>query len=215
MINIIGVKRVVVLVILASFNVTLAAVVYMYATPEYQTVMRQLRGQRSQLSSLQNDVEQMQIEFDQLDHQQERFDEIKEKGFFSAQDRADAKDIFSLIQKKSRIISAHVSVKPGYVEENDGTKKAKHKLLISDVSVRIKAFDDNDVYHYIDLVQKVFPGFVSLEHVSVRREKDISTTLLRAIANGASPEIVTAEVEFLWRTMIPENQVLDKSGIAR
>ena len=119
MINIIGVKRVVVLVILASFNVTLAAVVYMYATPEYQTVMRQLRGQRSQLSSLQNDVEQMQIEFDQLDHQQERFDEIKEKGFFSAQDRADAKDIFSLIQKKSRIISAHVSVKPGYVEEND------------------------------------------------------------------------------------------------
>jgi len=215
MIKIIGVKRLVILVVLVSLNAVLASAIYLYAVPEGMKVEKKLKQQQNKLTSVQRDIEKMQLEFDQLDKQQGRFDALKENGFFSSQDRADAKELFSLVQKRSRVISAMVSVKPGSIIDSNDAKKAKHKILVSYVSVDIKAFDDNDVYHYIDLVQKTFPGYMTVQRVSVSRSRDISTAFLRAIANGASPELVTAEVEFLWRTLIPEDQVLDGMGAKR
>jgi len=215
MIRIIGVKRLVILVILLAFNGVLASAIYMYLVPEKQKIERTLNAQRSTLSSLQQDISRMEIEFAQLDKQQGRFDDLKKDGFLLAQDRADAKEMFSLIQKQSRVISASVSVKPGAVVEDKEAKKAKHKVLVSEMNVEIKAFDDNDIYHYIDLVQKVFPGVVSLQRIEVRRDKDVSAALLRAISSGASPELVTAKVEFLWRTMIQQDQVIGAVGIKR
>ena len=215
MIRVIGVRRLIVLVILLALNGVLASAIYLYVVPENQKVERQLMRNRRQLSTLQSDISRMQIEFDQLDQQQGRFDQLKEEGFFSTQDRADAKELFGLIQKQAKVISALVSVKPGEVVDDEEAKKAKHKVLVSDVSVQIKAFDDNDIYHYIDLVQKTFPGVISLQHVELKREQDVSNALLRAIANGASPELVTANVQFLWRTMITEEQVLGATSIRR
>ncbi|MCK5385115.1 MAG: hypothetical protein KAJ29_06010 [Alphaproteobacteria bacterium] len=215
MIRIIGVKRLIILVVLLAFNGILASGLYLYVFPEGQKIESKQKAQRRKLSTLQKNISRMQIEFEQLDQQQGRFDKLKEEGFFSTQDRADAKEIFSLIQKQSGVISALVSVKPGNVVDDIEAKEAKHKVLVSDASVEIKAFDDNDVYHYIDLVQKTFPGVMSIQHISVHREKDISNALLRAIANGASPELVKANIEFLWSTMITEEQVLGATRIKR
>ena len=214
MIRIIGIRRLVILVILLAFNGVLASVVYMYLVPEKQSVERSYRVERSKVSALQQDINRMEIEFEQLDKQQGIFDKIKEDGFFGAQDRAEAKEMFSQIQEKSRVISALVSVKPGKVVEDVEAEKARHRVLVSEMSVDIRAFDDNDIYHYIDLIQRVFPGVITLQRIEVRRESDISAALLRAIAGGASPELVTAKVEFLWRTMIPQEQVIGATGIA-
>lgn len=215
MIKIIGIRRLVILVILLAFNGVLASVVYMYLVPQKQSVDLARRVERSKVSALQHDIELMEVEFEQLDKQQGFFNKIKEDGFFQNQDRAEAKEMFSLIQKESHVISAFVSVRPGKLVEDREAEKALHKVLVSEMSVDIKAFDDNDVYHYIDLVQKVFPGVVTLQQIEVRRDKDISAALLRSIANGASPELVTAKVEFLWRTMIPQDQVLGAIGAER
>ncbi len=215
MIRIIGIKRLVILVILLAFNGVVGSAVYMYLIPENQNVERKHKVERNKVIALQHDISRMEVEFEQLDQQQGQYDRIKAEGFFQAQDRAEAKEMFSLIQEQSHVISASVSVKPGNVVDNYEAEKAKHKVLVSEMSVDIKAFDDNDIYHYIDLVQKVFPGVVTLQRIDVRRDKDISAALLRAIASGASPELVTAKVEFLWRTMIPQEQVLGVTGITR
>jgi hypothetical protein len=215
MIRIIGIRRLVILVILLAFNGVLASAVYIYLIPEKQNVEQKRRVAQNKVSTLQQDITLMEVEFEQLDKQQGRFDQIKADGFFQNQDRAEAKEMFSLIQKKSRVISAFVSVKPGKLVEDREAEKALHKVLVSEMSVDIKAFDDNDIYHYIDLVQKVFPGVVTLTRMEIRRDKDISSALLRAIAGGASPELVIAEIEFLWRTMIPQDQVLGATGATR
>jgi hypothetical protein len=215
MIKIIGIRRLVILVVLLAFNAVLASAMYMYLIPEKQLVERKHDAQRNEVNDLQGDLSRMEVEFETLDQQQGRYDQIRANGFFDAQDRAVAKEMFSLIQEQSKVISALVSVKPGKVVGDAEAEKANHKLLMSGISVDIKAFDDNDIYHYIDLVQKVFPGVVTLKSISVKREKDVSAALLRAIASGASPELVTAEVEFSWHTMIPQEQVLGTMSAAR
>ncbi len=212
MISIIGIKRFVLLLLLLSLNAALFLVVNWYLLPIEQNVERKYSVEQNKVSSLRRDINRIEIEFDQLDKQQGYYNKIKELGFFKTQDRAEAKEMFSLIQKESRVISAFVSVKPGVIVDDSEAEKASHKILMSEMNIKIKAFDDNDIYRYLDLVCKVFPGVITIRHVDIHREKDVNAALLRAIANGASPELVAAEVDLLWRTMIPQERVIGAAG---
>lgn len=215
MIGIIGIKRVIILLVFATFNAVLATMIYSYVLPQSEITETKLKSGRGKLTSVQGDIQRMQIEFDQLDQQQGRFDALKADGFFSTQDRGDAKALFSKIQNDSRVISATVSVKPGVIDDDPEAIKANHKVLMSQIKIEVKAFDDNDIYRYIDMVEKTFPGHVSLNSIVVKRTRDVSSALLRAISAGASPELVIAEIEMSWRTIIPDNQVIPDAGRLR
>lgn len=211
MISVIGFKRLIILVVLLSINIALGAGTYMYLAPEQQKTEKQLRTVRTKLSNVKYDLERMQVEFEQLDQQQDRFDKLKEDGFFSNQVRSTAKDLFSLIQDRSNVISAKVSVKSGVIEDNKDAQKSKHKVLKSLIDIEIKAFDDADVYAYLSLVLNKFPGHVAVDNVTIKRVKDISSPVLRAIKSGANPELINASLVLSWRTLIPEDQVLSET----
>lgn len=212
MIQVIGIKRLIILFILISVNAALAAGVYLYAMPEEDASSRRLRSLRSQVNSVQSDIDRMQIEFEQLDQQQDRFDELKAKGLFSAQGRSDAKALLSVIQDRSRVISAVVSVKPGFVQDDAEAKKANHKILMSPIEIKLEAFDDASVYRYIELAKRSFPGHLSLDGIKINRTRDVSSPVLRAIASGTNPVLVSAEILMSWRTIIPESQVIMKKS---
>ncbi|MFP4386394.1 MAG: hypothetical protein ACLFP8_00475 [Alphaproteobacteria bacterium] len=207
MIKVIGFKRLTFLVILAAINAVLASGIYLYIRPQQESDERDLRRKRGQISSLENEIAQMKVEFEQLDLQQGRFDVIKNDGFFSDQNRAEAQRMLGLIQKRSGVISALASVKPGAFQENKDVEAVGYRVLASPLDVDIKAFDDNDIYHYIHLVEKSFPGHISIKEMEIKRAQDVSAALLRSIAHGASPELVTAHVQFMWRTIIPRDGV--------
>ncbi|PCK00335.1 MAG: hypothetical protein COA45_00705 [Zetaproteobacteria bacterium] len=208
MIQVIGVKRLIILVILMSANAALAAGVYLYAMPEKETASRRLRSIRSQVNRVQTDIDRMQIEFEQLDQQQDRFDALKAKGLFSTQERSEAKEFLSVIQDKSKVISAVVSVKSGIIQNDEEAQRANHKILMSPIEITIDAFDDASVYRYIELAKQSFPGHLSLDGIKINRTRDISSPVLRAIASGTNPVLIHAEILMSWRTIIPESQVI-------
>lgn len=208
MIQIIGIKRLIILLVLITINGCLAAAIYGYVFPEKDKADRNLRSVRGQYNTVQADLRQMQLEFEQLEERQDRFDALKAGGYFSTQDRNDAKQLFSAIQRNSGVLSAVVSVKSGVIESNPEASKAQYKVLMSPIEVEIKAFDDNDVYKYIDIASKNFPGHLSVDGITIKRTREVTAVLLRAIAGGTSPELVTASIRMSWRTMIPEDQVI-------
>lgn len=216
MIEIIGFKRAIILAALIVTNIALAALLYAYMIPQDTTLTRKYSVLKRQVTSAQSDLDRMQIEFEQLEEQQDLFDALKEDGFFTTQVRSDAKTLFADIRRDSRVISAVANVRPGIVEDNTEARKVKYKILTSLIKVEIKAFDDADIYHYLELAEKRFPGHLSLDSITLRRSRDIDATLLRSIASGSSPELVSATVHLSWRTLIPEDQVIDqKAGGAR
>lgn len=210
MIQVIGVKRVAMLLVLISVNVALAAGLYLYAMPEKEDLSRRLRTLRSQVNRVQSDIGRMKIEFAQLDQQQDRFDELKADGLFSAQVRSDAKGFLSDIQNKSKVISAVANIRPGFIKNNVEAQKANHKVLMSPVEIKIEAFDDASVYRYIELAKSSFPGHLSLDGITIKRSRDVSSPVLRAIAAGTNPVLISADVLMSWRTIIPESQVIMK-----
>lgn len=208
MIKIIGFKRLIVLTILIAINAALAAGIYMYLLPENAKTDRELTAVKRQVSGVRSDINKMQIEFEQLEEQQDKFDNLKDTGFFSTQVRSEAKLLFSQIQEDSNVLSATVSVKSGVIETNEEAQKSNHKVLMSPVELEIESLDDIDVYRYLVLLQQRFPGHLSLDRITMKRNRDLSKAVLRSIASGASPELVSANVRMSWRTIIPENQVI-------
>ncbi len=208
MIKVIGAKRVVILGVLVVLNVASAALTYLYMVPEQASTERKLRALRSENQTTSSDIERMQIEFEQLGQQQDKFDALKNDGFFKAQVRSVAKKLFQDIQEESRVVSAVASVRPGAIEENEEAKKSNYKVLVSPVEIVIQAFDDGDIYNYIYILEQKFPGHLAIDSMTMQRAQDISGPVLRAIATGGNPVLITANVKLSWRTMIPESQII-------
>lgn len=208
MIGVLGFKRVVFLLGLIGFNVLLALAIYMYMTPELDNVERQRRTVRGEVSTLRGDISRMQVEYDQFIEQQIRFEGYKKDGFFVQQNRRQVEDILKTIQEKSGVATAKVSVSPAETEDNAEAAKAEHKLLKSEIKVEVEALEDTDIFHYIFLIEKYFPGHITINSVEYERAGEINGTILRAIASGRNVPLVKADMKFEWRTMIPESQLI-------
>ncbi len=208
MMQVIGIKRLIILIILVSLNLTLGAAIYLYLMPENNSSDRQLRTLRAQTHAVRADIDRMQIEFEQLEKQRDSFNALKDDGFFSNQVRSDAKKLFSVIQDESGVVSAIVSVKSGVIIDYDEAKKANHSVLMSPIEVEIKALDDTAIYKYMDTALERFPGHLSFDNIVITRTRDISAPVLRAIASGATPELVKAKINMSWRTLIPTSEVI-------
>ncbi|MCK5284749.1 MAG: hypothetical protein KAJ86_04100 [Alphaproteobacteria bacterium] len=210
MIKVLGIKRILIIVILLVANIVLAAVVYVYIDPEKANKERELQVIRGKNSGVQSDVIRLQIEFDQLEMQQDQFDALKKEGFLGTQDRRLAEQLFAKIGKEAGVIRSVASMQGGTIEDNDEAGKAFHKILRSPILVEIDAFDDVDVFRYIYLVEKFFPGHITIEYVNIERKGDVTGAVLRGIAGGKNPELVAANIEMIWRTMIPEKDIIKK-----
>ncbi len=210
MINILGIKRIFILLALFVTNAALALIVFYYLTPQIQTDERNMSTMRGEVSTLRADIDLMQVEFDQLAVQKDEFEILSADGFFTEQDRRQAELIFNDIQRKSGVSKAIVSIQPGVFEENEESLKAKHQILNSTIEANIEAVDDVNIFNYMFLIENYFPGHVSIEKIELKREANVSATVLRAISAGGNPPLVTAKLEMSWRTMIPAAQDADE-----
>lgn len=210
MIKILGTKRIIILFALIALNSLLAATVFMYLQPEVAKEEMTLRSAKAQESKTRKEISDLQLEFDQLEEQQDEFNVLRDDGFFSNQDRQNVQNVFTLAEMTSGVLSAKVSVARGTInqEEEDATK-ADHVLLESPVSISLSAIDDTEVYAYIDYLEKNFPGHITLTNLYMRRTANVNDVILRAIANGAKPPMVEANLDFVWRTMIESKYVVD------
>ena len=208
MINILGVQRIIVLTILVLVNAALGAGVYYFLLPEIDKQERVLRAVRGQVNTVRYDIERLQVEFEQFEEQQERFESFKAKGFFQQQNRRQVEKILEEIQGVSGVLSAKVAINPASVETNPEAEKADYKVLKSTVQAQLNTLDDKDIYHYIHLVEKYFPGHVSVESINFQREADLDKVLLQAIAAGQNVPLVKADVTLVWRTMIPQSRII-------
>ncbi|MCK6418413.1 MAG: hypothetical protein L6Q57_05680 [Alphaproteobacteria bacterium] len=208
MIKILGMRRIIVLAVLLGLNALFASVHYLYVLPETQARTQQARQLSSKISTLQTDINRLQIEFAQISDQKEEFTALEAKGFFNKQDRSLASQLLEKVQKNSGVITAVASVKPGTLLENEEAKKAKHTILSSPMTVEITALDDRDVYKYIHLLRQYFPGHITIVATEIKSTATLTRDLLRSVSAGENPVLVQAKLELLWQTMIPESQAI-------
>lgn len=212
MIKILGKKRVLTLLLLVVLNAALIAAFYAYLVPHKEEKDRELRVVRGQVSSTRADIERLRVELQQIEYQKDDFEALQKDGFFTKQNRRDAKIVLEQIQQESGVISAVASIESGEFVEDQEAAKAEYKILLSEMNIDIKALRDVEIFKYISLLEDFFPGDLTVKKVTLSREEDLSATILRAIAASENMPLVEAQIQLQWRTMVPMSEILNEEG---
>lgn len=212
MIKILGAKRVFILSALIAVNALAGIFVYSYLLPEKERVQGEFGAAESRYQALNNEIAELQIEVQEFEEKRGFFERLEAEGFFGKQDRRVVEDIFRNAESSSKVISAVMSIEPGVIENNEVAKRAAYKVLKSQIKINIKAMDDRDIYRYLQILRQSFPGYLSLTSLIVDKELDLDRSVLKKIAAGEDPELISAELMLSWRTMIPD-EVPDDSGL--
>jgi hypothetical protein len=208
MIKILGKQRIIILMVLLAVNVATGMLVYSYLVPRQTLKQQELTALKGKISTMQSDINRMQIEFDQMVERKAQFEDLKEKGFFYNQDRRRAELALQSIQEQAGVIAAVATIAPGAVEENAEAQKAEYKILKSTIKIRVDAMESVEIYRYIYMLQRAFPGHLSIVNLNMTRKMEVTGAVLREIATGKNPPLVQADLELAWRTMIPQSEVI-------
>lgn len=203
MIEILGIKRVLVLAVLIAINAMLAFWVYTNLSPKYENQDRQLRTVQGQINTTRQSLDQILTEFGQIERQKEHFETLKKRGFFDEQNRIEAQNLLQEILYKSQVVSARATIGGGKVSDPPALSEAGHQVLTSPISIEITALEDVDIYRYLWLLEKGFSGYIHVKTFNLNRQADITREILQSIISGQNPEIVSAKIEADWVTLIP------------
>lgn len=213
MIEVLGLKRVIILAVLVILNAGFGYATFMYFDPELAKIDRDMRKEQGRERTIRTDISNIQLEFEQLETQQGVFNMLQDRGFFSNQSRRNAQGVFLDAERLSGVTQAVVNVRPGVVVANEDAAKADHILLQSVVDITVRSVDDVDVMEYITYLKENFPGYLSVEQMSVVRKAGIDNTILRAIATGTNPPLVETKLSLKWTTMVARaNYVSNPDG---
>lgn len=207
MIDILGLKRIVVIVVLVAINVVLASATYMYLVPQKYNREFLLNSVSTENQQKQAEIRNMQVGLDEIERQKGAYESLVKKRFFYNQNRREAERILLEIQDRSGVLSALVGISPGDVEENEAADKAGYKVFSSPIKISIEAMSDVAIYRYIELLKKYFPGDVFIDHMAFKRANEMDSELLKTISKGDDVVLVEGDIDMTWRTMVKDSEV--------
>lgn len=212
MIKILGIKRVLTLVVLFGVNVALATLLYLIILPSQDRTNNELRTVTAAVSGKRAEVSRMQTEYQQIQQEKNLFGDLENSGFFTNQDRLQARKIIESIQGTSHVLSAKYNINAISVKENSAAAESDHVVLQSPVSIKIDALDDVDVYKFLYWIENGFPGNALITDITLERKIDIDENVLKQIGNGLPAVLMTADINFAWNTFVPRDQAPVPSG---
>lgn len=207
MIQILGTKRVLFLTLLLLLNVGLVVALYVHLIPEQEKVARQLRSTKQAITTKKQEIERIKEEIAMLRENLKQYKILQDSGFFGNQNRTTAQDAFQEIREESNILKAKYYIKAAKRIENDKAKAVDHVFLSSAIDVELEALDDIDVYYFVKLLQRRFPGNVELSTFELKRSSDVTDVVLRNIGGGQPVTMVSGQLSFNWRTMPSESKL--------
>ena len=208
MIQLIGAKRLMMIVVLAGLCSVLGAGAYLYLIPQGEKLEKELRTIKSDISFKRSEADRFRQEMAEIQNEKNTFESLETLGFLGEQSRLDARKRIEAIQSYSRVLSATYNIEPGSVENADTATAADRVVLKSKVTIDIEALDDADVYSFVYLLENAFIGYVAVTSMELERVLDLNEVTLRQIGSGIPTVLVKAKIEMDWKTLMSREQAL-------
>jgi hypothetical protein len=207
MINVIGIRKIILLATLLVMNGLAGAGVYLYFKPSVEKIEKDLRAATSSITNNSTMITKLNQDFKVLQEQKENYTNLVGLGFFKEQDRFLAPKRLEIIREESGLLKARYKFGSARELSNEHANKAEHVVLNSEVRIDgIEAMDDMDIYKFIYLIDNTFTGQVSITSMSFERVRELDNKILHKIALGEDVSLIEGSLVFEWRTMIPEDK---------
>jgi hypothetical protein len=207
MINVIGKRRLTILLGLVGFNVLLAAAVYFLLLPANEKMTADLKATNAKITKSKNNIDDMRNQFQIIQQQKEQFAKLQTTDFFTTQDRLQARERFTAIQRYSKVVQASYDMKAATTERTPDLTNAGQLMLTTPVEVSVDALDDMDFYNFVFLVKNAFPGYVGITSIELKRDRELDEVSLRQIGSGIPTVLIKGKIGFTWKTIVPEKQM--------
>tara|TARA_R110002124_G_scaffold64985_2_gene177995 strand:- start:816345 stop:816980 length:636 start_codon:yes stop_codon:yes gene_type:complete len=204
MFSVLGTKRIIFILLLIGLNVG-GGFAYKYMDDNIVLKERELNSLKRKVRNRFNEVKKVREQFVTLRGQVADYVRLEKKDFFKEQDRDVLRDVFYEAQTKSQVLRAKYDVSPYAIEKSPHITQPTLRWVNSRVSLSIQALDDIDVYSFIDVMNRKFPGYVQFQSLKLSRSEALSTSTLKDIGSGMPISLVNAEVSFLWHS-VPEEK---------
>jgi hypothetical protein len=209
MIDLIGKKVTATIIISVLVLLGAGGATYYYLYPMEQKYKNETSTLRSKTSELQAQITRITFEFKEIQKEINRYQELKARKFFNAQDRITAREAAMTVLRRSGLMDESTLAFEAAIEvPNPLAEKAGHKLISGPIKVEAKAMTDVDIYKFLLALQKSFPGYLQLVNFTVERET--ATPLKEAIKGlqeGKPKSMARAEINLIWWSMASQSQL--------
>jgi len=212
MIEALGFKRLLILIVLGGAVAVLAFFNFMVFAPQAAATKAALNKANGENSTLTADIESMKNGMAKFQTEKVLFDQINKIGVFNEQNRVVARERFNVMQKLSKVMAAKYEIKPATLVESgltsvDGTTDDTYAILRSPISVSLSALDDLDIYRFVYYLNYSFPGQVTIKNLHIERNDKVSPSTLKEIGGGEPPELISSRMDLDWNTIVNRNNV--------
>lgn len=209
LLDILGPKRVLLCLGVASVLACLLLFNYAYLLPHTEEMEDQYYAARRDISAVEDVISGHKSAFEAFSDQRREFDKVVDKGFFKSQRRLELAQIFADLQEETGLLNVRYDVLPGEIEDHDKAAEIEHRMMKSAMSIEVDAFMDADIVAFVKGLKENLPGHVKVVSLSLRRRGNLDQQALEQISEGNKPLLVQAELKAEWRNLVP----IDSPGL--
>lgn len=125
-----------------------------------------------------------------------------------------AKELLEELSDTYRFSKTNITFSKPAQEDSD-LDRPTVAIISSDISMTFNAITDEQVFRFIETLDKRSPGMIQLKSISLNLDGEITKDLLEAIAAGERPELVRGSINMVWRNLKytgPAKSNLNSSG---
>jgi uncharacterized protein (DUF2236 family) len=205
MIELLGVKRAILLLVLLALNAVVAAVFLLVLEPMRTDADNHLNAVRGEISTLQANIENVKAELASFNENLPKYEALKVSGFFSPQDRFEIGRYLEDLKTRSGISGFSYKIADIQRIANTDADTAKLRLISSRIELdSVMTLLDTGFYNLLTVLPQSFPQQVRIESFSVKRTGKIDDALLENVRQGkASPLVAQVAFDFMTVTDLP------------
>lgn len=201
MLNTLGRKRIIMLLVLALLSVGLIGAWFQFLTPMRVEAESRLSSATSVLETRRGDIIRLKKEHVLLQEQISHFKAMESQGFFNDQNRVLAQDTFDKFRDVSGVLKANYTVSAGEEVPDERAERLKYMILKSPVTIEIESIDDADFYNFLKLILEKFPGRSNVSKISIQKNDALKQATLREIGAGKPVSLIKASIKYDWFSM--------------
>jgi hypothetical protein len=203
--KLIGLKRAIILAVLLLINVLIAAIYFLQVMPMAEESERKLNEVNGQIASTSQKIASIKADLEIFKTTLPQFKELEAKGFTLPQDRFRMSRDLDTVRLKAELAGFKFTINDIRRVENPDIDQTTMQLIYRRIKVdNVESLLDTNFFTFVDVMQRDFPAHTRFQSLQVRRKDPLNGTALAKIQRKERVDLITAEAQFDWLTVVPK-----------
>ncbi len=201
MMELLGVKRAIILGSMVAINVLIVVLLFLLIMPMKDDTQARLDTAKSEISRLQTEIQNIKTEMQTLKETLPQYDALAGKGFFNAQDRFFISRTLEDLKNRSQLFGFSFTIQSLREIANADAATANRRVVASRIQFeKVSSLLDTGFFDFMDKIETTFPQHARIVSFDLKKDVQVSEDVLKRLAT-TPVSLITGELVMDWITM--------------